>query len=403
MSLLDPLETFNNSKMAPLESAVGCDPRQTKTPSSAELSWRTDPKISCSDWKIVVNKVTPNDNFSQANEDDPPASKRARGNSRGEEVTGEAQVTYNVHICILAFSSEYFRALLDQVMETEESKTRTSVLTLHADAADAFPIYLDFAYEQTTAKKNQRASCISSELDASNVIGLRHLAQYFGVKGLLQATAAFILDDIKESDPDKNRNYALQADMYRDEQVKLSVYMEFSRREAMETSLRTVAGPIVDHTLEFLSNCSGKAFSKYFESHGASAFIKTWKEIKRAYYSDEDRKYVRENPPAHKVKVYDAGISLANGDYIIEGRYGQYPLFSNGIFDIVFSTTWCLCLGVTLDYASQHNPNDRNWRVLYKSNKTDPIVPPYCSYNSWKPSIPQAKPTPIVRCWPLIT
>ena len=286
MSLLDPLETFNNSKMAPLESAVDCDPRKTKTPSSAEWSWRTDPNISCSDWKIVVNRETRDDNFSQANEEDPPASKRARANIRGEEVTGEAQVTYNVHICILAFSSEYFRALLNQTMETEESKTRTSLLTLHADAADAFPIYLDFAYEQTT----QKASSISSKLNASNVMGLRHLAQYFGVKGLLHATAAFILDDIKKSDADRNQKYALQADTYRDEQVKLSVYMEFSRREAMETSLKTVAGPIVSHTLEFLLNCSGKAFSKYFDSSDTSAFIKTLKEVKRAYYSDEDRK-----------------------------------------------------------------------------------------------------------------
>lgn len=104
---------------------------------------------------------------------------------------------------------------------------------------------------------------------------------------------------------------------------------------------------------------------------------------------------MRENPLKHKITVSNAGISRANGDYVIEGEYMQRPLYSNGIFDIVFVTTWCLCLGEDLDYASLCDPNNRDWRVLYKSSKTSPMVPPQ-SFNGWEPSIPQAKPSPKV-------
>lgn len=116
-------------------------------PIPVRLDWRTENCLS--DWTIEVR--TP----------------------------GKASRLYHVHRCMLAVQSEYFAGLL------AEGEGRTSMIDLKQDAAENFPLLLDYIYRQ--------------ELDVctENATALHHLAQYFGIKPMVWEVQQFLMNDIQ--------------------------------------------------------------------------------------------------------------------------------------------------------------------------------------------------------------
>ena len=127
-------------------------------PAAEDLSWRLDPEVSMSDWKIVVQDTT----------------------------AERAATTYHVHRAILGVAprrSDYFaKAFLASGFA--EGTTHSTELELEPSACDAFPIFLDFMY--------------SGELEATTTLAtaLRHCAKYFVVSELYESINAFIQGDL---------------------------------------------------------------------------------------------------------------------------------------------------------------------------------------------------------------
>ena len=119
------------------------------------LTWRSDPAISLSDWKLnVVNRET-----------------------RQTE-------TYHVHKNVLAVGprkNEYFVRLFAR---GSGERTHTTEVHLENAASKVVPQWLDYLYEDALT------------VDTPSATGLRHLAQYFGIKVLYKKVMAFIDDDI---------------------------------------------------------------------------------------------------------------------------------------------------------------------------------------------------------------
>lgn len=127
--------------------------------SEEALTWRTDPEKSLSDWTINISNRS----------------------------TRQTQ-SYHVHRNVLAVGprrSEYFvRFFLshDRLHKTGHSTD----IWLEGVAADAMSLLLDFMYSPE-GKLN---------IDTKSAIGLRHLAQFFGMRGLHKRVMAFIQKDL---------------------------------------------------------------------------------------------------------------------------------------------------------------------------------------------------------------
>mmetsp|Transcript_3118 Transcript_3118/g.4539 ORF Transcript_3118/g.4539 Transcript_3118/m.4539 type:complete len:326 (-) Transcript_3118:249-1226(-) len=157
-----------------------CAGSTCKKGQKTSLSWKLDPKESLSDYKIVV--------------------------MCGEEVT-----SYHVHRNILAVGprrSEYFVRLFQSDTEVTEHKTGKSSIQLEEPAACAFPLMLDYMYNQSEN--------LESVLTTENAISMRFLASYFGVEALFDDVNKFIQKDlIYKTAP----AYVTYADFHHDEKV----------------------------------------------------------------------------------------------------------------------------------------------------------------------------------------
>jgi len=124
-----------------------------------ELTWRSDPEKSMSDWTIrVMNRVT-----------------------RQKQV-------YYVHRNVLAVGkrkSEYFVRFFRSHDRVGKSNNVTEV-HFESVAASAMPFLLDYMYSSEG----------KLEIATINAVGLRYLAQYFGMRGLHKRVMSFITRDM---------------------------------------------------------------------------------------------------------------------------------------------------------------------------------------------------------------
>mmetsp|Transcript_2534 Transcript_2534/g.3413 ORF Transcript_2534/g.3413 Transcript_2534/m.3413 type:complete len:432 (-) Transcript_2534:225-1520(-) len=128
-----------------------------------ELSWRLDPKISFSDWTIVVTPV-------------------------GGKSTSSTE--YHVHKNIIAVGprrSKYFSAMLRSSSLLSEHLDSTSKISLDAKAAATFPLMLSYMYSPPNTPL---------ELSTQYAAPLRFLASYFDVRSLLHDVNEFIRKDL---------------------------------------------------------------------------------------------------------------------------------------------------------------------------------------------------------------
>ena len=166
-----------------------------------KLTWRLDPEESFSDWKIIIQIKPPVESLLpssvssslESTSDDLICSPddSSQENKESEESQGTITTnTYNVHKCILGLGerkSEYFCTIFKSG-RMAESNNQASEIPLDHQAANAFPIMLDYMYEGKTAIK------VTSE----NVMPLGYLADYFQIpplSKLLECELPFVLND----------------------------------------------------------------------------------------------------------------------------------------------------------------------------------------------------------------
>jgi hypothetical protein len=146
--------------------------------SEDELSWRMDPKLSHSDWTIIINS------------------------DEGDETTHQ-QRTYHVHKAILSVGknkSDYFGSVFRSEPPMKETSTDTSEITLPGLAFQAFEHLLDFFYEGFSPElhKVDELSVWSASVD--EMVGLRYLSQYFSVRALFTKVSSAILERLQDTD-----------------------------------------------------------------------------------------------------------------------------------------------------------------------------------------------------------
>lgn len=123
------------------------DPTRHSKPVPVRLDWRNEGCLS--DWTLEIRTI------------------------------GKASRVYNVHRCMLAVQSEYFAGLL------AEGEGRTSTIDLKQEAAENFPMLLDYIYQQIL------------DITTSNATALNHLANHFGIKPMVWEIEQFLLKDIR--------------------------------------------------------------------------------------------------------------------------------------------------------------------------------------------------------------
>lgn len=172
-------------------SAEG-DEDVSKADMAPALSWRGDPKLTFSDWKIVVST--------------------SQFDSR----------TYHVHKSILSVGprcSKYFANLfLEQGQHYNQSQTTR--IELDEQDADSFPLFLDFLYnikpDVAASDDDSLSLVVGDDFTTSNAVSLRHLARVFDCEGLMLAVNKFIQKDLSlKTGP----LYLSQAYIYQDERL----------------------------------------------------------------------------------------------------------------------------------------------------------------------------------------
>jgi hypothetical protein len=154
-------------------------------PEEAVLCWKMDPIKSLSDWTIEI------------------ISKQPGGNSKTKVNT------YHCHTNILAVGprhSEYFAHLLQSGARFAEGQSNTSRIELEALAAKAFPVLLDFMYNQNSILA----------VNSKNAAALHYLGQYFGLRRLRWEAREFWISDLSISNAG---TYYEHARMFQDEKL----------------------------------------------------------------------------------------------------------------------------------------------------------------------------------------
>jgi hypothetical protein len=151
-------------------------------PEEAVLCWKMDPAKSLSDWTIEI--------ISKPN--------------------GETKVdTYHCHKIILAVGprhSEYFAHLLQSGDRFTEGQCNTSRIELETLAAQAFPVLLDYMYNQSS----------KLAVNSKNAAVLHYLGQYFGLRRLRWEAREFWISDVSISNAG---TYYEHARMFQDEKL----------------------------------------------------------------------------------------------------------------------------------------------------------------------------------------
>ena len=149
------------------------------------LSWRFDPKVSLSDYKIKI---------------------RVRGG-------GAKSKSYHVHKTVLAFGSKksvYFSRLFQNWGRTsalEMTGHSKSIIELEKPAAEAFPQFLDYIYSPED----------TLDINPGNAVALHHLALYFEVSRLQKKALYYCKYNMTIDDCGV---YYTHARLYDDDQIR---------------------------------------------------------------------------------------------------------------------------------------------------------------------------------------
>jgi hypothetical protein len=162
IDLIAMAETHPSERPAEDCKKARYDDSDEEPPEAAVLSWRLDPGESLSDWTLEI------------------ISKPG----------GDTKVdTYHCHKNILAVGprrSDYFAHLLQNGDRFAEGQSNTSRIELEAPAAEAFPVLLDFMYNQNK----------SLAANSENAAALHYLGQYFGIRRLRWEARQFWTSDL---------------------------------------------------------------------------------------------------------------------------------------------------------------------------------------------------------------
>lgn len=186
-SLNDPLDAFlrNDGKV---ESYSINNSSNEAEQMRCILLWRQDPEESLSDWNLIIES----DNMDGC-------KKTGIGIENLSNEANQINTTFHVHRSILASGSKYFRSLFKKRKHdpASEHESRTSIIKLHPQAINSFPVFLDYIYNCTKGKLG---------FERSNAVTLRHLAMYFGVDTLLKDVSELILFDFR-NEPNRDHYY----------------------------------------------------------------------------------------------------------------------------------------------------------------------------------------------------
>jgi hypothetical protein len=188
--LNDPVEAFlkRNGKFPNSVSTAFSSTKASQM--SHTLLWRQEPEESFSDWKIELepdNVMVNNEICSSLSEnpvevakEDAPADDDINkgddsnisddGSIRIMSMEGAPITSFHVHRSILASVSKYFRSQFSKHTNTKEQQTFTSILKLHSNVMEVFPVFLDYMYNYDVGRLNFRRS---------NAVALRQLCNIF--------------------------------------------------------------------------------------------------------------------------------------------------------------------------------------------------------------------------------
>lgn len=177
------------------------------------LLWRQDRYESKSDWTIQI--IVKHSKTETQNEDDGIRDEVDDANAVEEDdsVAATTIQTYHVHVRDLTAGprrSEYFVQMLRDGGRFAESQSKTSRIELHAVAAEAFPMLLDFVYS------SERDDPVPFTTD--NATALYSLANYFGIRRLQYLAKQFWKTDIKKS-VDAGETYYVYATKLQEDKV----------------------------------------------------------------------------------------------------------------------------------------------------------------------------------------
>ena len=191
MKKFDKIE--NQTCRDPLEDS---DSEDMGVNNIARLSWRQDPSVNLSDWRIMIVAMRSDIEINDSQSKKDGTRIVSETDSEIDEVVDEFlcdRPVYHVHRSILAASSEYFYSLFHTNLDTKEMANQESVIHLEQSACRYFPIMLDYMYNPMcfSIEKNT-----SSLFQTENASALRYLANYFRVRELYYMASKFIRQDI---------------------------------------------------------------------------------------------------------------------------------------------------------------------------------------------------------------
>ena len=252
------------------------------------LAWRRDPRESLSDWTmevVVTGSDLKKDNDDDDEEEDDeeendndddndahvasahPSSKSQKQQQQQQQQqprvskpTTSTTTTYHVHKHVLAAGpqkSEYFARLFrssagERSPADKNTHNNSCRIELHAIAARAIPLVLDFLY----------APYLRVQVTTENATALHWLGQYLGIRRLRWEAKQFWKQDLTT---ETCGTYYEHAFWLRDDQV-LSYVTRFIQEniEAIDTSSRVVHVP--DPTF-WVTVCEHSAMTKYLSIH----------------------------------------------------------------------------------------------------------------------------------------
>jgi len=381
MSLNDPLDTFlkSNGKQDSIKScSVSSKDAMQMCPT---ILWRLDPEDSYSDWKIILeldsaNMDVSNEYVHVENENQPSdlineqegdvegkngtcgaKNDGDNGNTDLSDETASLTNIFYVHRNILASESTYFRSLFKKrkYNQTSEHQTQTSIIKLHPQAIQSFPVFLDYIYNCAKEKLG---------IQRSNAVALRHLAMYFGVDKLMKEISELILLDFRGAI--FRKDYDNDATLFDDEKLLQGIRLQ----RAISESLLVVAPGICRALSEN---------SEVWLKEEGNSVLSSWRHVMR-HISDSSYNAFFRFRNAEKfpnICVTGAGLDQLNGTYNLYGDSDGVVAYTNGVcFIEKKKDIWFFSVGFV-----DRNRDRREYFNLYKV-ASDTDYPPSTGWNA---------------------
>ena len=348
----DPLLIF-------LESTIhGAASISNRKPTKDRIAlWRQGKEESFSDWTIVLREK----NHELMSDD-------MQLTDVGASATSNCQNIFYVHRNILSSVSVYFKSQFRSQVETAEGRNFTSIVHLHQNAIDAFPVFLDYLYSPEQGKMM---------FQRENAVALRHLAIYFGVDVLLEEITHIILEDMKIKS--SREIYHNSACLFLDDVLLESLKLMDTRQEAFMVLAEAIHTTLIEDPEIYLSNDNAVilAWQQIMSNidMGCDVFFAT-KNTER--YPDLHATAVRVKQNQHDPYYCNPEDSSADGlkhvlgTYKLVGAFDGVGLFTNGVcFLHRLDQIWYISIG-----------NNKEWteKKIYQCISNSDYPPPH----SWE-------------------